>query len=183
MKKQTLIIAFVLSIASVTAQDKNWDTTKDNDRNYRIDFPSSPTASSQEVPTDVGPINMDMYMLDLSADASSKNLIYMTAYSEYPEMGGDYSDESLQQSMLDGSVDGAVSNVNGTLISVEKIKFNGFNGRMAKVSLYDNAYIIYLKNVLVENKLYFIQVITTKEHDNNAEIKRFFDSFELLKTN
>ncbi|MBT8266938.1 MAG: hypothetical protein KJO41_08135 [Bacteroidia bacterium] len=182
MKNTVILFILACSYSLVSAQNGEWETMRDVDKNYRIDFPATPQASNEDVPTDLGPVTMFMYMLDLSTDQSAKNIIYMTAFSEYPASGADYKDESLQQSMLDGSVDGAVKNVNGTLVSVEKIKFNGFNGRFAKVSIYNDSYLIFLKNILVDNKLYFIQVITTPEHDNNADLKRFFNSFDLLKT-
>ena len=179
--KKIIFVFTLLSYLVGFGQDCEWNTTKDEKRGYRINFPLKPTAQSQEVPTAVGNVTMDMYMLDLSTDSSSKNVIYMTAYTEYPK-DSDYSDEGLQNSMLDGAVSGAVENVNGDLISSDKIRFNGYNGRNAKIKIYNGTYIINLKNILVENKLYFLQVITVPKDDDNAEMNRFFESFDLIKT-
>lgn len=181
MKK--LLILFCLVLASnAYAQSGEWHLMRDEIRAYRVDFPKAPEAKTQAVPTALGDLEMHYYMLDLStSDPTANNLVYMSAFTEYPEGESDYGDESLQQSMLDGSVNGAVSRVNGELISQERIKINGFNGRMAKISIYNNQYIINLQNVLVDNKLYFLQVICNSGAGDNAEMKRFFKSFDLIK--
>ena len=183
MKNILFILTLLLLVNPVFSQDCDWVISKDIERGFRLEFPQKPTFESQNVSTAVGAVAMDMYMLDLSASMSGDNLLYMIAYTAYPE--GDYSDESMQQSMLDGSVSGAVSNVNGQLLSTENITFNGFKGRMAKISISNGAYIIWLKNILVDNKLYLLQVITDKSKDSsdNKSRQRFYDSFELIKTN
>lgn len=172
-----LITCFCFSL--VGAQD-TWVTTSNAEHGYKVDFPKEPKSQSQEVPTEVGNLMMDYYMLDQSADATALNLVYMSAFTSYPA-SEDYSDEGLQNSMLDGSVDGAVQNINGKLISSEDIEFQGYRGRYAKISIYNDAYIVNLKNILVDNRLYFIQVITSKANDDNADLKRFMTSFDLIK--
>ncbi|NND52313.1 MAG: hypothetical protein HKN54_07895, partial [Flavobacteriaceae bacterium] len=166
-------------VSILSAQD-SWVTTSNLEHGYSIEFPKTPALQSQQVPTEVGNLSMDYYMLDLSTDASSKNLVYMSAYTTYPA-NESYSDEGLQNSMLDGSVDGAVKNINGKLLSSEHIKFQGYRGRYAKISIYNDAYIVNLKNILVDNRLYFVQVITLKANDDNSDLKRFMTSFELIK--
>ena len=181
--KYTLTLFCLFLAFNLNAQDCQWHLTRDMDRGYRIEFPKAPKKQNQDVPTALGDLVMEFYMLDNSASADAKNMVYMTAFTEYPQGTSDYNDEALQNSMLDGSVNGAANNVNGKIISQEKIKFNGYNGRSAKISIYEDAYIINLKNVLVGNKLYFMQVISTKEADDNDDMKRFFSSFDLIKMN
>lgn len=177
MKNIIVVFAFVIGTLS-HAQDCDWHLTKDIEKGYRVEFPNEPRSESQDIPTALGTLVMDYYMLDLSSEVSTNNLVYMTAVTDYPE--DDYSSEDLQNSMLDGSVNGAVGNVNGELVSSEKIKFNGFNGRYAKITISNGLYTIHLKNILVDNTLYFLQVICDSSKDDNEDIKKFFNSFELI---
>jgi hypothetical protein len=184
--KNTFFLIFTLLTFNFTfAQNDDWVTTKDFEKGYKIDFPSKPTSQMQPIPTAIGEIEMYMYILDNSAKVDAKNLVFMTAYTEYPlaSFGDeDINSETLQDNLLDSSVSGAVSNVKGDLISSSHIRFNGYNARNAKIEVAGGFYII-MKTILVQNKLYMIQVIHNKSYDGNQEAKYFFDSFELIKTN
>ena len=180
MKKIALLLLIFLTISKSFAQDCNWLTTKDYERGYRIDFPQKPVVQSQEIATEVGSLTMDMNMVDLSANSTSDNMLYMVAYTAYPE-GSDYDNEELQHSMLDGTVNGAVTNVNGKLISSKNIVLNGYNGRYAKISIYDDTIIISLKTILVNNELYLLQIMTETSKQSNENIDKFLDSFDLIR--
>ncbi len=180
MKKILVLILFV-SAQIVSAQGPQWTMKKDLKRGFRVDFPGTVNMQSQPIKTDIGEVIMDMYMLDNSADMSSDNLIYMVAYTAYPN-DTDYSDEALQQSMLDSSINGAVTNVNGNLKSSNKIQFNGFNARDAFITIQSGMYTVHLRNILVENRLYLIQTISETTKSGNALEKKFFNSFELIKS-
>lgn len=183
--KNTILLITLFIFNLTLAQNGNWVTTKDYEKGYKIDFPSSPKSQSQPVPTAIGEVQMHMYILDNSANANAKNLVLMTAFTEYPLAafeGQDINSEILQDNLLDSSVNGAVSNVKGDLISSSHIKFDGYNARDAKIEI-QGAFIINMKTILVQNKLYMIQVIHNKSNDGNQEAKQFFDSFEFIKTN
>lgn len=183
MNKKAILIFFLFcNLWALTAQNNEWVTVKDLEKEYKIDFPVQPNESTQPVSTAVGEVSMKMYMLDQSADLNSDILIYMTAYTVYPPDSGKYDDPETIDKMLDGSVSGAVQNTNGTLISSTKGKFNGFDSVESKIDIQSGQYIIHMKGILVSNKLYLIQTIYAKENEDNLNDKRFFDSFELIKT-
>ncbi len=181
--KNTYTLLVVLFMFNITvAQQEEWIAVKDIEKGYRVDFPSQPTGKDQPVSTAVGEVMMKMNMLDQSADLNSDVLIYMIAYTVYPEEGNSYDDPETIDKMLDGSVNGAVQNTNGTLLSSVKGTFNGFGSVESKIAIQSGLYIIHMKGILVSNKLYLIQTICAKEKDNNSNDKRFFESFELIKT-
>lgn len=181
MKKIIFYLLIFLTFNISFAQDCNWLTTKDYEKGYRVDFPQAPVAQSQDIATAVGTVVMDMNMVDLSKNTTSDNILYMVAYTAYPEEGRDYHDEALQNSMLDGTVSGAVKNINGKLVSSKNIVFNGYNARYAKISIYDNTIIISLKTILVNNKLYLLQIMTETSKQDNDNIAKFLNSFDLIK--
>jgi hypothetical protein len=176
-----LFLILIISSPILFAQENDWVKTKDLELAYRIDFPEKVERSSQSVPTAQGSVEMISYTLNSS---HLDNLIYMSSFTEYPSTffvdGLDTLEK--QYEVLDRSVNGAVNNVKGQLISDDKITFNGYPGRIIKIGLESGgeSYIIRMKTLLVGFKLYLMQTISLKENDDNLDTKRFFDSFELI---
>lgn len=86
-------------------------------------------------------------------------------------------DEKIK-SILDGAVNGAVNNVQGTLESDENINLNGYPGRKIKINapgmeLFMNAY-------LVDNVMYVNQVIAEEGKVNTKNLNYFLDSFDII---
>lgn len=61
----------------------------------------------------------------------------------------------------------------------KKITLNGYPGREIKIQI-DQGY-IYMNAYLVENIMYISQVICEIGNDGNKSIKRFMDSFDIIK--
>jgi len=182
MKKFLLLLIFLVFSFVGFSQETQWQTVKNTEMAYRIDFPGEATGKSQDVPTEKGSVKMYSYQFQPINDV---NLIYMSSFTEYPQsffLDGISSLED-QTKLLDGSVSGAVTNTKGTLISDEKIVFNGYNGREVAISIgYDAvSYIITMRIVLVNFRIYIAQVIAEKGKEDNLERSRFFNSFELIK--
>ncbi len=179
MKKNILLILFVFcNIYATIAQSNDWFKVKDTDAAYIISYPQEPEKGSSDVPTDKGTVKMNTYTLQPDGD---DNLIYMSSFTEYPASFFPNKLTSLekQDEVLENSVNGAVNNTKGTLVYQEKLYFNGYRGREIKIEI-DGGYIIKMKVILVGVKLYLAQVIYKGENDDNANQKRFFDSFELI---
>jgi hypothetical protein len=173
MKHILIVLALIVS-STVLAQD--WITYENKDFNFSVDLPSEPKMLQQEVPTDVGDLTMNMFVVDLSSvEQGSDNLIYMVIHTKYP-VNQDELDKNEIESMLDGSVDGAVSNVQGKLVYVNKVTLNGSPGRAAKIEV-QGAY-MYMNTYLKNSALYAAQTICLVENDENEDIKKFFDSFK-----
>ena len=87
---------------------------------FSVTFPNGESAPSEQVvpvPTDIGNIDMHMYLVDAQTEA------YMAAYADYPAelvSGGD------PQLMLDMGRDGAIRNVNGELLKENDFTLQGF---------------------------------------------------------
>jgi len=175
MKNILLIFALILS-STVIAQD--WISYKNTDYNFSVSIPEEPKAMSQEVPTQVGNLTMNMFMVDASTNESSSNLVYMIVHTQYPA-NPEKVDESDVQKMLDGSVDGAVSNVQGKLVFQNKIELEGYPGRETKIEV-QGAY-MYMNMYVKDDVLYAVQTICMAENDENEEIKKFLNSFKLNK--
>ena len=77
----TLIIT-TCSIVSMSAQV--WETFKSLDHEFSALFPEEPTYQVQKVPSAVGELDMNMYMVT-STSLDADNLIYSVIRSDYPE--------------------------------------------------------------------------------------------------
>ena len=175
MKKYIFLFVFTLSTCISFGQD--WKQFTSEEFNFSADFPTPPEKTVQSVPTAVGDIDMNMFM---STNTSTSNLIYSIISSSYPlEAFKDATDE-YNNTVLDGAVNGAVTNVNGELVFDNKVTFQGYPGRSFKIKITGN--FLYINAYLVKNTMMICQVICSTKNDKNDDIKRFFDSFKILKT-
>ncbi|SHH58756.1 hypothetical protein DFQ05_0872 [Winogradskyella wandonensis] len=166
------------SSAVVTNVPNGWVKYKSEELAVTAIFPATPKESVQKVQTAVGSLDMHMVMYAplMSGD---DNAVYSLIRSDYPEEQFKDADQEKQSSILDGAVEGAVTNVNGTKLSDKKIKLNGYPGRSIKIQT-ESGY-IYINAYLVENVMFITQVITMPSNDGNKSIRRFMDSFDILK--
>ena len=122
--------------------------------------------------TDAGPIEVHMFVAEQGQKA------WLVGYSDYPEALVEASDPAT---MLAGARDGAVSNVNGQLVSDAEITLNGYPGREFSASVTQNGQEIVLRQrvYMVGNRLYQVVVIAPKGEENSTEVEDFFQSFRL----
>lgn len=176
MKTSLLLFVFLLSFTSIQAQD--WKTYKYESLEIRANFPAAPEKTVQKVQTAVG--ELDMHMVMYAPTSGDDNAVYSIIRSDYPEDQFKDADEEYNSKVLDGAVEGATSNVNGTLVFDKKVTFNGFPGRNIKIKMAEG--FIYINAILANNSMFIAQVICLTNKDNNSSIQKFLNSFEIIKT-
>ncbi|MEH6537810.1 MAG: hypothetical protein V7719_15520 [Psychroserpens sp.] len=176
MRKIALTIICVFSVLTI-ANAQEWAKYKSTELAFVADFPAIPTSKLQKVQTDAGEIDMNMRMCTPVLD--DDNLIYSVIRSDYPEDNFIDATDEFNNSVLDGSVKGAVNNVQGTLVFDKNLSFNGYPSRQIKIDITGG--FIYINVYLIVNTMYITQVICEKDKDNNTDIKKFQDSFEIIK--
>lgn len=139
--------------------------------NFKIIFPGEPTVTSETVPTDIGDIQMKMYMYEKSREEA-----YMVAYSDYPQEAVDAGDK---KEMLQGSKEGVVGNISASVEEEKEIEIDGNPGVYfkAKGPVFTTVYKLYL----VKNRLYQVGILKAAVYPSDAEIKAFLNSFELIR--
>jgi len=175
--KEKLTIILVLISLSLYAQ--KWDVYKNQDFGFRVEFDGEMKTINQSIPVGDANIEMNMFFVDNSTNSSANNMVYSVAHTAYNI--DDYSKEDPERDnlVLNSAVKGASKNVNGTILSNEDFILNGFPGKQSIIEI-QGAY-IHLKLILVKHELYFVQVICTVDKDDNNDISRFFESFDLIK--
>ncbi|WP_353777596.1 hypothetical protein [Winogradskyella sp. 3972H.M.0a.05] len=182
MKRLVYIVLFITVSFSSLIGAQDWNTVKNTDFGYRVDFPAYAEKASTDIPTAKG--NVVMHTYTCTATSSDSNLMYMSSFTQYPlsffPEGLD--SPEVQNTLLENSINGAVTNVKGTLLSKESIVFNGYPGRFYKIEVdQGDLYVLSMWSILVDYKLYMIQTIALKDKSDNTNAKRFRDSFELIK--
>ena len=169
----TSIFLFICA-STITAQD--WEKYKSEELAFIAEFPGTPQKTVQQVQTAVG--ELDMHMVMYTPTSTDDNAVYSIIRSDYPEAQFENADEEYNEDVLNGAVKGAVSNVQGTLVYENKLKFNGYPSRDVKIQMTGG--FIYIKAYLVENSMFITQVICTEDKEDNESIKRFQDSFDII---
>lgn len=140
---------------------------------FSISAPAPFEEMQQSVETPVGPV--DIYTFTAEADDSA----YVVAYSDYPS---EIIEQTDPQMLLDGSRDGAVANLGGTLVSEEDIDLEGNPGRSLVIDAttsQDQSATINSRIYLVDNRLYQVLIVSPEGEGAPEDAENFLDSFDL----
>lgn len=159
---------------------EKWFLLKSEHFGYSVEFPKKPEENTQVVNSAIGELKMNMFMYDASEGGNDDNVLYLVNCTEYPDTLV-HSDKTEQlEAFFEGAINGAVSNVQGKLLSKKEIQLGQYPGREMSIDYGNGQAIIRMRMYLVKNVMYMLQTIAETEKDNNASAVRFMDSFELL---
>ncbi len=176
-----LIILGHLTQSFITNSIQDWTLLET--KTFKIYFPQKPELSSKILNTEIGELNINMYMYEVPDKTEDDNLAYSLAVTEYPDslINSTRSEKELIDIFFNNSVNGYIKNVHGKLMSELKIKYDSFPGREIKVEIKDGLAVIKTRIYLVQNKVYMLQVITDTKKDFNRSTNKFLNSFALLQ--
>lgn len=138
-------------------------------------MPGTPTEDQQSVDTLIGPVTFYSFIVEQSTTA------YSVAYTDYPE---DLVQTSSAESLLAGGRDGAVANVNATLLDEHSISLKGHPGiefeAQAMAGQSPRQVFFSARFYLVDQRLYQMIVVTQDRIASSADTQKFLNSFTLL---
>jgi hypothetical protein len=175
-----LLIVTFISIGQGYSQSSDWHAIESSDNGFRIHFPQEPEVNPRIVNTGIGELTLDVYMYEVNDQSKDDNLVYSVICTEYPASIFQNATEETLKVFFRNSVDGAVNNVHGALLSELIIQYDGHLGREIKIDFREGLAIITMRMYLIGNKMYMIQTITETNKDFNTSISRFMDSFRLI---
>lgn len=141
------------------------------DGKFKINFPGTPTVTSEAIPTEVGNIDMKMFTYEKSATE-----VYMVAYSDYPSALVEASDAAT---LLEGAKSGAVSSQGAVIEEENAITVDGNPGILFKAKA--GSYYMYYKIFLVSNRLFQLVILRDGNYPEPEAVESYIDSFELIK--
>ncbi|HEX5150083.1 MAG TPA: hypothetical protein VFW07_01475 [Parafilimonas sp.] len=151
-------------------------TTKD----CKISFPKKPSEQSQILNTAIGQLQLNIYSYEADDNEKDDNLVYMLMETAYPDSVINSDKKEMLENFFRKSIDGAVNNVHGKLLTESIIQYEDFPGREVRVDFRDGLAVIKMRFYLVKNKMFVIQTITDTKNDFNKSIDKFMDSFQLV---
>ena len=176
MKK--LLIA-VLFVATVAAQAQEWKQMKTKDGKASVMIPEIPEMMTQNQPSEIGDVVMNIQILDMSAQGGD-NMVLGLMSLEYPAgiMDSIQTKAGLNK-FYDGAMNGAAQNSGGTISNQEEIEVNGHIGRKFSIELMGGMAVMTMKYVQVGQTGYIQQVISKGDAAENEEAKKFLSSFKI----
>ncbi len=165
-----LPVLAIMLLGAATASAQEWKEHRSDDCRCSALFPGTPQAQTQRMPSNFGPLESKMIMLDIKNVA-----FYGVAYVDYPKDA-----TSKPQETLNAARDGAVSKVKGTLKSENKITMNGYPGRELRIDAPGEA-VLLARIYLVKERLYQTIVVTKVAQVDSPENKKFLESFKFDK--
>jgi|GEM_PF-90957 len=179
MKK--VLITLLLLIPLYGFSQNEWYQLQIPEQGYSIEFPSQPKASNKTIPSEIGQLLIKMQILDYSKETNKSTLLYLSNHTLYPKEYESFKDTANLPTFYKEAIHGAVTNVNGKLISEKDVFYEKYPGKEIKID-YGNGYaIITARMFLIGYDMYMIQTITETAKDNNAEMQKYFDSFKLIE--
>jgi hypothetical protein len=140
------------------------------DGKFKINFEGKPTVSNQKVPTEVGDIEVHMFIYEKSATE-----IFLVGYSDYPS---ELIKKSNVAEVIKGAQSGVVSELKAKITEEKNINVGGNDGIWFRANS-DQYYITY-KLFLCKNRLYQIGMVRDGSHVTDETAKGFMDTFELV---
>lgn len=148
-----------------------------NKRTISVKFPMTPEAQTKILDSEYGKLTVDLQMLELKS--LSDNRVYMAMETEYPNKIIDENNPDEVSAYYKKSIDGAINSVNGTLVSVNDIYYNGKPGKEFRCSISEGKILMVYRVFYINHRAYSLGVLTLPNNDKNKAMMKFFDSFEI----
>ncbi len=160
----------------------DWKTFTCGEGGFSVLFPGDPVENVQDAQTDLGTITVKQYTFEPTM-GKDDNLLYGAGFTFYPEetINSERLSQEDLETVFQNSVQGSANAVQGKILTVSEISFQGYPGREAEVAVFNGQGIVKLRTILVKNKMLFFQVIVPAKNNPNDSVNRFFDSFRLTE--
>ncbi len=146
---------------------------------FRIAMPGTVEEKSYTLATDIGDLTYHTFFCQLPVK-NSDNLIYMVSWVDYPEGSIDSDSLDLVQEFLNETRDAAAQSVKGDVVYHNPVRLQGYPGQLWRIDYLRGSAVIKTKAVVVDNRYYAIQTITSKDRNLNTSTDQFFDSFRIF---
>jgi hypothetical protein len=182
----TALLLFTVSVRADTAAESKPapaveakpETLVDDAGRFVVSLPKPVQRGSQQVPTKIGNIAMNMVYYDGGAIA------YMIIYCDYP--AGSVASSGGPDKVCANASDGAVQNVNGTMRTSSSYRLGDVKGLeiVADIPSKDpkvpaNASVARVRFFVVGDRLYQVMYIGPTGTDTSPKAVAFLDSFRL----
>ena len=160
-------VAVLCFAVALSTQAQVWNSYSYPSDGFRASFPSEPQLQKTNVPTDAGAFELRAYLVEVSPGA------LFIGVCDY----GGKAEGKDPDTMLQGAKQGALRNVNGHLLSENRVTLGIYHGLAFEAE--NNTSHFSARIYMVGDTLYQTLVISPLG-SNYADTTRFLDSFELI---
>jgi hypothetical protein len=172
MRSSLALLVFAIGLASVHAEDKpDWKEFASQEGRFKVLMPGTPKQDKFDTESDFG-----KGVLYMNSIAVGKTM-YGANYCDFP---AEIKKAPIKQ-VFDSSRDGAVANMQGKLAGEKDIKLGDYPGREIQIDVAGGKQLFRARVYLVDQRLYQVVVMGTKEAATSKDADKFLDSFKLAE--
>ena len=166
----SVVLMFVAGGAVTARADDppEWKEFISKDGRFTVLMPGTPKQDMAETESDFG-----KGVLHLNV-AQAGPTMYGANYCDFPAA---VKKAPLKQ-VFDSSRDGAVTNLEGKLVSEKDVKLGEYPGREIRIDVAGGKRLFRVRVFLVDQRLYQVVVFGTKDEATSKESDKFLDSFK-----
>ena len=172
MTRRALPLLLGILLALAGCESSPWKDFHSKEGGFSVSMPGTPVEKRQAYHTQAGPVEAHFF----TVEADRGSLVYMVVYGDYPEALMAANDREM---LLDAARDGAVGNIQGTLVSERTVSLGGHPGRELQVLSADGKLALRMRIYLANNRQYQVVAVMPKETRSTEDRDRFLDSFRL----
>jgi len=167
-----------LSQMSLLAQE--WIKFQPTDQPFAVLVPGQMKNGEKKLITDLGELHPVTWIYE--GKETENNYLFTVSYVDYPE--GTFHRDSLEliNELFDASIETHIDDLKGKLIYRSPGEYYSYPGVMYRASYNKNKAVVKSRLILAGDRFYALQVYTITPKSLNAEMDKFLDSFEILKT-
>lgn len=172
MRSSLVLLVFAVGVAAAHAEDKpEWKEFASQEGRFKVLMPGTPKPEKFDTESDFG--KGVLYMNSVAVDKT----MYAANYCDFP---AEIKKAPIKQ-VFDSSRDGAVANMQGKLAGEKDIKLGDHPGREIQIEVAGGKQLFRARVYLVEQRLYQVVVMGSREAANSKEADKFLDSFKLAE--
>jgi hypothetical protein len=178
MRNKTWLFFLISSVVILSAfQVTDWKFYLSEDKRFSISAPGELESTLDTLTSAIGPILCNNLLYQEETDSLAA--IYSLSHCEYPT-GTLHSDSTeLTTLYFDSTVSNMVASIGGTLLYESDQKYFGYPGRIWKVNYDEGKKWGKFRAIMVENRLYILQVRALNSVATRENATRYLDSFNL----
>ncbi len=177
MKKSLSLFLLAAFLFLCSFAPAAWVSFESKAGRYKVTMPAKPQESTSDVATAIGPLTMNVAMLETDAGEVK---MFMSVYMDYPDslINSGASKAQLDE-FFTSVMNGAAQNVNGTVAKKAVISYKNYPGRHIWVNMEDKGATLEMETFLVKNRMYVLQTGYMTGSKNIAAVNQFFNSFQI----
>lgn len=166
----------LLTFSGLIGQSE-WKSFGPSDQGFEIMVPGDMRDGQKKVLTDLGEIMPVTWMLE--GKPSDSNFLYLLSYIDYPQ--GTFhpdSTEMLKEFFLEGLTT-HIADLRGDLVYSTEAPYGSYPGILFRATYDNRKFVVKGRQILVDDRLYFLQVYTITQKSLNPDMDRYLESFRL----